>query len=361
MAYEDMTYEVILTRMMDRVTAEYPNLDTREGSIIFNALAPAAVELAIMYTEIDNAVKQSFVNTASRDYILVACEQVGMNIDQFEASAGVHKGEFNVEVEIGSRWNCDLYNYKVIDFLGMEGNYYTYQMECESVGTNPNNQNGDLTPITDAPSDLSYAKVTACLIEGENETSDEDIKTAYFEYVRNTVSDGNVAQYKRWCNEYDGIGNAKIISLWNGANTVKVSILSPSNRAATPELVAEFQEYLDPVDENGNPTGMGDGVAPIGAFVTVTTAEEVPLTISATITFKEDYSDTSVIDKALEDYFASIAYEKTTVAYMTLGATILNVESVESIDNLLVNGGTQNITLGDEQIPVLGTPNWTVA
>ena len=70
MIYEDMTYEVILDRMIERVVDSYPEIDTREGSIIYNALAPAALELAIMYTELDNAIAESFVDTASREYIL---------------------------------------------------------------------------------------------------------------------------------------------------------------------------------------------------------------------------------------------------------------------------------------------------
>ena len=61
MAYEDMEYEVILDRMIDRVAEQYPNLDTREGSIIYNALAPAALELAIMYVELDNVLNESFI------------------------------------------------------------------------------------------------------------------------------------------------------------------------------------------------------------------------------------------------------------------------------------------------------------
>lgn len=65
MAYESQTYEVILSRMIARVAAKYPNLDTREGALIFDALAPAALELAVMYTELDNALNESFVNTAS--------------------------------------------------------------------------------------------------------------------------------------------------------------------------------------------------------------------------------------------------------------------------------------------------------
>ena len=39
MAYETMTYEVILERMMKRVTDNHPNIDTREGSMLYNALS----------------------------------------------------------------------------------------------------------------------------------------------------------------------------------------------------------------------------------------------------------------------------------------------------------------------------------
>ena len=356
MAYENMTYESILQRMMNRVTSKYPNLDNREGSMIFNALAPAALELAIMYTELDNVINESFIDTATREYILKGCQQMGMDITQFEAKASVHKGTFNVEVEIGSRWNCDLFNYEVTKYIGLEDGYHCYEMQCETFGTTPNNQTGDLTAITNVPNGLEYAKLIECLIEGENVTSDEDVKQAYFDYVKNENSDGNTAQYERWCDEFDGIGNAKVFPLWNGKNTVKVSILSASNRKASDTLIEDFQNYLDP-----GITGMGDGVAPIGAFVTVTTAEEVPIDVSATITFKEGYDDTSGISADLEQYLAGLAYEKTTVGYMNIGAIILNAEGVESVNNLVVNSGTSNVTLTAEQIPVIGDLIWTVS
>lgn len=356
MAYEDMTYESILQRMMNRVTSKYPNLDNREGSIIFNALAAAAIELAIAYSNLENVLAESFVDTASREYILRGCRQMGMDVTKFEAKAGTHKGVFNVEVPIGSRWNCDLYNYVVTSYIGKEDDYFTYEMECETVGTSPNNQTGDLIAISDIPSGLEYAKITECLIEGENVTSDEDIIQAYFDHVTSTAFDGNVAQYVKWCKEFDGIGNARVFPLWNGKNTVKVSILSASNKKASDTLVADFQEYLDP-----GITGMGDGVAPIGAFVTVSTAEEFPIDVSATITFKAGYDDTSTIESDLEQYLASVAYNKNTVGYMNIGAIILNNEGVESVNNLTVNGGTSNVVLSAEQIPVVGNLTWAVS
>ena len=353
MAYENMTYEFIVQRMMNRVTLQYPDLDNREGSIIFNALASAAMELAIMFSELDNVRNESSVSTASREYILTGCKDMGMDVSVFDASAGIHKAIFNVEVPLNSRWNCEMYNYTVTEYIGVEENNHAYKVVCETTGTAPNNQTGDLTPISDAPEGLDTARLVKCLIEGENETSDEDIRTAYYEFVNSTATDGNVNQYKRWCSEYDGIGNSKVIPLWNGNNTVKVSILSASNQAASTELINEFQEYLDP-----GVTGMGDGQAPIGAFVTVSTATELPINISAKITMKSGYTDTTPISNALTKYFSDIAYEKSILSYMTVGAVILGVEGVDSISNLTINGGTSDINLSEEQIAVLGTTNW---
>lgn len=357
MAYENMTYEAILERMMERVTSAYPNLDTREGSILFNALAPAALELAIAYTELNNVLNESFVQTASREYLLLQCDAMGMNTAVFDANAGVFKGEFDVEVPIGSRWNCDLYNYEVVDLIQQNSTtkYYEYTLRCETVGTAPNSVVGALSAITDVPQGLDHAELVECLVEGENEYTDDEIRATYYEYINSTASDGNVGQYRRWCAEYDGIGNFKIFPLWNGDNTVKVSILSASNRAASETLIDEFQEYLDP-----NTTGMGDGEAPVGAFVTVSTAAEVPINIAASITLANGYSSVPDVNGVLADFLAKIAYEKTMVSYLSLGAAILDVPGIEFVSDLTVNGGTTDVILGDEEIPIVGTTNWTV-
>lgn len=358
MAYEDMTYEYLLQRMMDRSLGTYPQIDNREGSVVFDSMAASALEHAIAYTAISNALSESFMQTASREYLLLGCEQQGIDITSFYASAGTHKGMFDVEVPIGSRWNFELYNYTVTEYLGTEDNYYVYQMVVDTPGTAPNNVVGDLTAITDMPAGLSYARVTECLIQGENETDDETIRKIYFDTLSNTAIDGNVAQYRMWCNEYNGIGNYKIFPLWNGSNTVKVSILNSSNGIASDELIADFQEYLDP-----GITGMGDGKAPIGAFVTVTTATEVPFEFSADVVMSVGYTDTTHITQAIRDYFSELSYgttDATLVSYMSIGARILACNGVSAISNLLINGSNSDVLLETEQIPTVGNATWTV-
>ena len=355
MTFEDMTYEVILDRMMSRVSEQYPNLDTREGSIIFNALAPAAIELAIMYSEMDNILAESFVDTASREYLLMKCKEVGINVANFDESYGVHRGIFDVEVPIGSRWNCDLYNFEVVEFLGMDDEYYSYKMNCDTSGTVPNNQTGHLTPITEYPIGLTYAYLIECLIEGEAETSDDEIREVYYAHVNSAAIDGNIAQYNKWCDMYDGIGRYQVFPLLNGANTVKVTILNSSNRAASSTLVNEFQNYLDPGSR-----GMGNGVAPIGAKVTVDTGVEKEFNVSADIRLDEGYTDVSVVTTAVEEYFRDITFVKDYIPYFGLAGHILNTEGVAEVNNLKIDGYSGNAFIDIGEIPLLGKADWKV-
>ena len=105
---------------------------------------------------------------------------------------------------------------------------------------------------------------------------------------------------------------------------------------------------------------MGDGIAPIGAIVTVSTATPVPITVKATVMLADGFNDTSIIDKQLQSYFTEIAYKKNVVSYMSIGAEILKTEGVEFVNNLTLNGGTSDIVLGDEEIPTLGATTWEV-
>lgn len=44
--FEEQTYEALMERMLDRLPDD---IDKRENSVIWNALAPAAAELVVLY------------------------------------------------------------------------------------------------------------------------------------------------------------------------------------------------------------------------------------------------------------------------------------------------------------------------
>ncbi len=109
--FEDMSYEKILQRMLDRV----PNMfDKREGSIIFDALAPAAMELMGMYIELENVIKETFADTASREYLIKRTAERG--VVPYPASNAYLKARVypeTLEIRVGSRFSLNDLNYTV--------------------------------------------------------------------------------------------------------------------------------------------------------------------------------------------------------------------------------------------------------
>jgi uncharacterized phage protein gp47/JayE len=344
--YENQTFEVIMARMLNRV----PNsLDKREGSIIYDALAPAAVELAENYIEIDSMLAETYAGTASRTYLIQRAAEQG--ITPFPATKAILKGVFKdgsavlMDVAIGSRFNLDALNYIVTEKISL-GNF---KVQCETAGIVGNAKLGVMTPV-EYIEGLGSSELTEVLIIGEDEETTEALRTRYFLEASNQSQDGNIAQYKEWAATFPGIGKAKIFPIWDGVNTVKVSILNAANTVAGATLIADFQAYLDPASE-----GLGNGIAPIGAVVTVSTATQVTVNIALEIELAAGYIAEAGVQDAVEAYFAELAYEKLTLSYLGLAGKILVVPCVDRIESLTMNLGTVDITLAAEEIPLLGT------
>ena len=68
--YEDITYVLLLNRMLERALSINSNLDTREGSLVWLGNAPAAVELQNLYIQLDTVLNETFADTASRPYLI---------------------------------------------------------------------------------------------------------------------------------------------------------------------------------------------------------------------------------------------------------------------------------------------------
>ena len=79
--YEGITYETILDRMLSRVSNQF---DKREGSVIFDTHSPTAIELQILYLELDTILKEAYGDTASREFLIRRCAERG--ITPYEAT-----------------------------------------------------------------------------------------------------------------------------------------------------------------------------------------------------------------------------------------------------------------------------------
>jgi len=344
--YEHKTFEVLMSEMLGHINGTYPEMDTRTGSMIYTALAPIALELENAYHEMDMILDETFMGTASKEYLIKHGNQIGLEIN--DATYGHYIGEFNVDVPIGSRFNLDKYNYNVIGKLSEptdENPYYRCELVCETSGSAPNTYLGDLTPITYV-AELNHAKLISVISYGEDEEDTEVYRYRLQTHAKNPPIDGNIAQYTNWLNEYDGIGKYKIVPCWNGINTVKLIVLNSENGVAEPTFISQVQNHFDPPTDEINDDincgnypqgrGMGNGQAPIGAIVTVDTVTEIPTVVECTLKLKEGYSEPIGVAEAVEKYFKSTVLERTNMSYMAISAAIYNAESVEDVLSLTV-------------------------
>lgn len=349
-----MTYENILKRMLDRVPA---SVDKRQGSIIYDALAPCAAELAQIYIDLQFLEGRSNADTAAGDDLTRRTLERG--VVRKPAQKAIRKGVFIGDngsvfnVPIGSRFSGEELNYAVVEKI-TDGEF---KLECETPGEIGNSHIGQLIPI-EYINGLVSAEIIDILIPGEDTESDEHLRKRYFDSLDSQAFGGNIADYKEKVNGLNGVGGVKIYPAWNGGGTVKLVIIDSSFNRPSNTLIDQIQTDIDPVQNQGE----GLGIAPIGHVVTVEGVREVVINIETEITFQEGYvwEDVKIrVEETIDEYFIQLKSgwaenENLVVRTSYLETRILNIVGVLDIQNTKVNGIAQNFILSDLEIPVLG-------
>lgn len=205
--------------------------------------------------------------------------------------------------------------------------------------------------VGDALTELCYQNGTFRM-EGEE---DESLRERHRKKIMEPPQDGNDSQYREWAKNFGGIATSKVFPLWNGGNTVKVAITNSLYQVADQQLVDAFQNYLDPGSK-----GLGNGVAPIGAKVTVTGGIKKGINITGNVVLADGYSEPEGVAEAISDYLASITFNKDSVSYMRTAVAILDSPSISDLNNFTINGGTTDVSIEGEEIPILNSINLTV-
>ena len=360
--YEDMTYQIILKRMLDRI----PNtFDKREGSVIYDALASAAIEFQNMYIHNDTVLNESFADTQSREYLIKRCAERGVHVQA--ATYAIRQGEFNMDVPIGSRFSLNQLNYEVTEKI----NDGVFKLQCETAGVAGNSESGTLIPI-DYIDGLQTAFLTDILVEGKNEEDTEHLRKRYFDSLDSQAFGGNVADYKEKLKSLvlkskEGVSlgtveGVKIHPVWKGGGTVKAVVLDEKYSKPSTEFIDAVQEATDPVQNQGK----GAGFAPIGHVVTVVGCGETTINIQTQITFQKNYDWNSVksdVEKAIDGYFKELSSqwesleenEGLVVIIRQIEARLLNLTGILDITNTTLNGSAQNLVIAADNIPVRGT------
>jgi uncharacterized phage protein gp47/JayE len=340
----------ILQSLLNAVPNSY---DKKVGSFIYDSLAPVAEQMAGIDDSIVTVKDKLIIDNLSENELAQRVkERTGIGRKEATFAIGVvtvtGTGTINIddlfETEEGIQFRAT-----ETKSITSSGTVNIAAVVSGSVGNVPA-QTIKLFPVTlPGFTAVTNANPTEGGFEAE---SDGELLQRYYERIQTPATSGNKSQYKNWASDVIGVGGAKVFPLWNGDNTVKIVIIDSNKQPASTTLVGNVQNYIDP-----NSAGLGDGVAPIGAYCTVISAIGLSINISFTATKDPAYTDAqrqANVEQNINDYLKSIAFIESQVSYAKVGALILASEGILDYSNLTINSGTANIPIGNEEVAILG-------
>lgn len=358
--FEEFDYDYFMEQMLNQISDD---MDKREGTVIWDALAPASIEFANQYFQMDEIYKNMFSDTADREFLIKHGKDRKTFV--YPATYALIKGKFDKAIEIGTRFNLRDLNYKVEKFLSFEEveengkpkKYFYYSLRCETSGEIGNIPYGQLLPMTNIQG-LKYAETMELLIPGEDEEDTEHFRNRVLDSFHDTRFGGNIADYKDFVGAIQGVGKVRVIPVWDGPTTVKVVFLNSENKPPTTELVDEVQTKVDPTQNAGE----GKGIAPIWHFVTVEGAGADEIQIKTKIEFEKDYTFDTLqvyIEEAIDRYLQSLRSgwdneENTVVRVSRIESAILDIDGVLDVLVTQINGKSSNYIVKENAVPILG-------
>ena len=354
------------------------NLDKREGSIIQTAIGPVAWYLEGLYMLLNQIQENAFPSTAVGTSLDLIVQTRGL--ERRAATSAVRKGTFDASVPSGSKFKTVNGESSLVFTSGSlisedEGNY-VYELTCDTPGAAGNSYTGQILPIT-VISRLTVAAIGEIITAGTDEETDDSLRARYYETFDVASFGGNIAAYRNTILAINGVGAVQVYPAWQGGGTVLCSVLGTDLKPALPAVISQVQNIICPSEEGeSSPSPNGYGMAPIGAAVTVTTAQELTLNITCNIQFVasmingvETYQNE--IEQKIQSYLDEVnsqwgaplkghTVEYPVEVYVSrIVYAILQISDIVNVTNVLINGEPDDLILTEtaqlQQVPVLGT------
>lgn len=336
--------EQILQRLLEQISNEY---DKTSGSFFFDTQKPLAIELEQTYSKLENILLNGFATTASGEYLDKKVAEQGLirKVATFSKGVVTITGNANAVINTGDKVSSETLIFTCLETKTIpEGGSISVNVQCDTAGSVGNVPAGSIKSFPVTLPGLTSVINSAALTGGYDAETDDELRQRYFEKVSAPVSSGNKYHYINWAKEVTGVGDVKVLPLWNGAGTVKVIIINSNGGVADISLI---NEVTDKIEES----------RPIGASVTVESAVPIGIDVSATLILQSNASleeATPKIKDLIEAYLKRTAFSQDYISYAHIGGAILSVEGVLDYSDLTVNDGTDNITIAENEVAVLG-------
>ena len=343
---EAQNYDYWLNLMLDNV----PNdIDKREGSIIYDAVAPAAMVSAQQSLSLANIIRETYIKTAQGEFLDYRAVEHGTS--RYAATNTEVKAKFNdddgnpVNVEVGDRF-ASIAESPIFYTVIKANNDGTAEMQAEEAGTSANSYIGQVLPVT--PNDnLAWAEITEVTIPARDEETDDHLRERILKSDAWLAYGGNIADYLDMIHKISEVGAAQIYPVWAGSGTVKLVIVNNDLMPASPDLVKKVKNIIDPEDNEAQ----GVGLAPIDHRVTVVAPEVLKVDVSIQLQLT-DQANKVAVEKGIKDMLNEL-FSELRKDWDTINATVgrgysLSIYRSRILSKIMLIDG-----VADSQLPKL--------
>ena len=292
---EAQNFDYWLNLMLDNVSND---IDKREGSIIYDALAPAAMVSAQQSLSLANILRETYIKTAQGEFLDYRAVEHGTS--RYAATNAEVKARFNdddgnpVNVEVGDRF-ASIAESPIFYTVIKANDDGTAEMQAEESGTSANGYLGQVLPVT--PNDnLAWAEITEVTIPARDEETDDHLRERILKSDAWLAYGGNIADYLDMTSKISDVGATQVYPVWDGAGTVKLVILNNDLMPASSDLVKKVKNIIDPEDNEAQ----GVGLAPIDHRVTVVAPAVLKVDVSIQLQLT-DQANKAAVEKGIKD------------------------------------------------------------
>ena len=342
-----------MNRSPEQINADMLNnisntVDKSENSFVHDPLSAAAMEFFNAYRNLEETGgKLDIENLEGGELDRFVYQRTGIKrrLSTFSEGVVILSGEAGTFVDEGTLVSAGEVEFATTESVTLdESGQATITVKATIEGSIGNVPINGINKLPTAVVGIVDVYNPVAITNGYDEEDDATLILRYFEKLQRPAKSGNKYHYEQWAKEVPGVGGVKVIPRWNGVLTVKVVIVDAVGLPADVDLVNATTAHIE--EER-----------PFGATVTVVSATSKAIDISATLTLLEGYNDLEVksaISSNVSAYLQSVAFKVPYISYAKIGSIILETDGVLDYENLLVNLGTGNIPIENEEVAVIG-------
>lgn len=351
--FENKTSDEIQAEMIENIDDTY---EKTKGYFLWDTLKGVAIAIKTLYSQLLIAFQKLDIESlVGSELDRFVSQRTGIERRTATYATGILTVTGNGTVEKGSFFETKgLVRFEAVETTVIEGEA-DIVVQAVNAGINGNVPPDTVTQIPITITGINKCTNKEAFTGGYREESDEELRIRYYDDLQQPIISGNKNHYIKWAKEVPGVGKAKCFSLAFGPNTVEVCIIGNDGLPASPELIEDVQNYIDP-----GITGKGEGEAPAGAYCTVTTATEVKINITGNVKIIAGYNFDVVkkeIETNIKEFLKEKSFDVDYISYAQIANVIFNTSGIEDYSELQLNGSISNIPVGEREVATLGEVN----